>query len=153
MAFRSRFLWMFLGLMAPLQAQDDLSAKIQLLADAYPEILVMGVLYNQNQQLNIPVPAHVGSIRLIAVPVADLSEISGAVKDVLLEEYTIQALFLLDDEGRLVTSKKSIKYLSRLGIRHNFRLISNTPQVNSAIAVRVINHNGGIKLVGGGQGP
>ena len=50
-------------------AQTELQRQISLISRAYPEILVMGIVYNSRTHQNLSVPTHVGSIRLIAIPI------------------------------------------------------------------------------------
>lgn len=128
----------------------ELQRQLTLISRAYPQILVMGVVYNSRTNEGFAVPTHVGSIRLIAVPVRTLSDFNESITHGLLKESTVQALFMVDDDGKLVTHKRTFKYISKLAEKQNFMLLTNSENASEYLTARVIEREGKYILLAGG---
>lgn len=133
------------------QAQTtDLQRQLTLISRAYPEILVMGVVYNSRENPGFAVPTHVGAIRLIAVPVNSLADFNESITHGLLKESTVQALFMVDDGNKLVTHKKTFKYISKIAGKQGFMLLTNSDSASDYLTARVVEREGKFVLVAGG---
>lgn len=128
----------------------ELQRQLNLISRAYPQILVMGVVYNSRTNEGFVVPTHVGSIRLIAVPVRTLSDFNESITHGLLKESTVQALFMVDDDGKLVTHQRTFKYISKLAEKQNFMLFTNNENASEYLTARVIEREGKYILLAGG---
>ena len=128
----------------------ELQRQLTLISRAYPEILVMGVVYNSRTNEGFAVPTHVGAIRLIAVPVRTLSDFNESITHGLLKDSVVQALFMVDDDGKLVTHKRTFKYISKIAKKQGFMLLTNSTNASEFLTARVVEREGRFVLLAGG---
>jgi hypothetical protein len=143
------FLILWGGLQVSAQT-TELQRQLTLISRAYPEILVMGVVYNSRAQEGFTVPTHVGAIRLVAVPVRTLSDFNESITHGLLKESVVQALFMVDDDGKLVTHQRTFKYISKIAKKQGFMLLTNSNDASEYLTARIVEREGKFVLLAGG---
>ena len=138
-------LCVFLGSMTGL-SQDALIDKIKLVADKNAEVVVMGVVYNSRTMSDLQLPPSVGKARMVMVPIASLRDVSRMLNQGLLAQHTVQAVFLVDDGKKLVTNGKTIKYVMKLGLKHQYKTFSDATDLQVKVTGTISSANGKLGL-------
>ena len=107
------------------QTPKDWKTQIDLISKKHPECLMLAVVYNARTHQNIQLPAGVGRIRLIGVPIVSINDISRKIKGGLLAQHAIQAMYVVDDGEKLVSRGKTLKYLAKLAKSHSFHIFTD----------------------------
>ncbi|CAM2007550.1 hypothetical protein [Acanthopleuribacter pedis] len=126
-------------------AQGDIRSKIKLVVDKNPDIKKIGVYFNKDQVSADQIPNLVGSAAIIKVPLASLRDVSQALNQVL-NNYEIQAVFLVDDGKKLVTNSRTVKYFVKMGLKKNFMTFSDAETLDVKVSGRIAMRDGKLGL-------
>lgn len=126
-------------------AQDDLRSKIKLIVDKNPDIKKIGVYFNQETTAADQIPNLVGQASVIKVPLASLRDVSQGLNQVL-NNYEIQAVFLVDDGKKLITNSRTVKYFMKMGLKKNFMTFSDATDLDVKVSGRIALKDGKLGL-------
>ena len=144
-----RWTLLLLAMFPLARAGEDalLRREVEAISDAHPEILFMAVVYNERTHGAMTLPTHGGHIRLISVPVSSPRDFYGAITQGLLRTSTVQAIFLVDDGGKLVTRLNTLKFLNKQAVKFQFLLFSDQTEPSEYLSGRVVLKNENVVLV------
>ena len=129
-----------------LQAQPALEDQLEVISQKHLEVLVLAVVFNPRYHEGLQIPTRYSRMRLIEIPLrsrADVTRIGGDD----LAAHTVQVLLLLDDEGRVTTHGRTIKYMMRLAEDNNILVFTDAAQPKEPVHGMLVTKNGVVDLI------
>ena len=130
---------------ASLFGQDDLRSKLKLIADKNPDIKMMGVYFNAESVQPDQIPNLVGQVTVIKIPLQSLRDVSQTLNQ-MLDNYDVQAIFLMDDGKKLVTNSRTVKYIVKMGLKKNLMTFSDAENLDVKVSGRIAMKGGKLGL-------
>ena len=128
MKYGSLFLC-FLGCLA--FGQTDYVAPVKTVLDKHSDTQLLVAVYNARNADDIPLPENLSSAKIIKVGIKSVSDVSRLIVNDILKRESVQVLFLYDDQGKLVTNKRTLTYLMKQAKKFDTKVFSDS-QVESS---------------------
>lgn len=122
-------LFLFAG--ASAMANEKVTADLVEIINDNAKIKKVAVIFNP-KNTKVQVPPQIAQAQLFLVAIENPRQISQVVNRVILAQKDVDAIFLVDDQHKAVTSKASVKYLSKVAYRKQLVLHSNNDDIEGS---------------------
>ncbi|CAM2010678.1 hypothetical protein [Acanthopleuribacter pedis] len=112
-------------------ANEHVTADLVEILNNNVKIKKVAVVYNP-KNTQIQVPPQIAQAHLFLVQIDSPRQISQVVNRVILAQKDVDAIFLVDDQNKAVTSKASVKYLSKVAFRKQMMLHSDNDTIEGS---------------------